>query len=138
MNTPIHPPIALPIVWDTSYLCVLMNSMEHAGIRHAQEPMNTGKQAVPSTPSRRQVAIHGAYRPKPISIRAPHKILSPAATINFHPVKPVAVPTAPKGPTPVFLQSGLEHNNCKRYHDEAKSVSDLVTRPLRNDGSKSK
>ena len=105
MNTPIHPPIALPIVWDTSYLCVLMNSMEHAGIRHAQEPMNTGKQAVPSTPSRRQVAIHGAYRPKPISIRAPHKILSPAATINFHPVKPVAVPTAPKGPTPVFLQS---------------------------------
>ena len=42
------------------YLCVRMNSIEQAGIRQAQDPMNTGKQAPASTPSRRQVAIHGA------------------------------------------------------------------------------
>ena len=60
MNTPIHPPRALPIVCGTSYLCVLINSIEQAGIRHAQDPMNTGKQAVASTPSNRHVAIQGA------------------------------------------------------------------------------
>lgn len=82
-----------------------MNSIEHAGIRQAHDPMNTGKQAPASTPSRRHVAIHGAYRPKPISMRAPHKMLRAAATINFQPVNPVAVPTIPNGPTPVFLHS---------------------------------
>ena len=60
MNTPIHPPIALPIVCDTSYLCDLMNSIEQAGIKHAQDPMNTGKHVAASTPRSRHVAIHGA------------------------------------------------------------------------------
>ena len=73
----------------------------------AQEPMNTGKQVVPEQPSSRQVAMQGAYRPKPTSIRAPQKKFRITATQNCHwpTVKPMPSPMEPKGPMPAFLQA---------------------------------
>ena len=105
MTTPIHPKMDSMIVAVRSYFPSLMNLKQDAFIRNAQEPIMIGNATPMFMPSAPTSAMHGAYRPTPIIINAPRKKLMTTPTTNLIPLSPVAVPTAPNGPTPAFLHT---------------------------------